>query len=450
MSITRRRFLQTTSATAATIGTGYFVNPTPAQESKSPNERLNIASVGTVSRGEVNLRGVASQNIVAMADIDANSLERAGKIYVSARKYRDYRVMLEREADKIDAVLVSTPDHSHAPAAAMALRMKKHVYCEKPLTHTVYEARVLANLAKKNKLVTQMGTQIHARDNYRRVVELVESGAIGKVEEVHVWAGAVNAGAKFTTDTNAPAHVNWDLWLGPASERPYSEGVHPHRWRKFWDYGMGTLGDFGCHYMDLAHWALDLRHPTTVKATGPEPEEVSTPAWCIAEYEYPARGDLPPVSLTWYDSGKQPPQIAAFGVYGAGETLTAKTAKGQNGKGMALGGGQLFVGRKGMLWSNYNQRCLLPADKFTDYEAPEPYIAKSLGHYAEWLRGIKTGSPTTCNFDYAGALTEAVLLGTVAFRSGEKVEWDAKNLKVKNSEKAQHFIHKEYRKGWTL
>ena len=445
--LTRRRFVQTTAAAAAA---GCFVNPGPAAEPDSPNERINIAAIGAGGRGRINMISCRTHNFVAIADPDSNMLERGGLLFPNARKYADYRVMLEKEEASTDAVLISTPDHSHAPAAAMALRLKKHVYCEKPLTHTVYEARVLANLAKENKVVTQMGNQSHASENFRRVVELIEKGAIGKVEEVHAWSGRVNTGGKFTKGTDAPAHINWDLWLGPAPQRPYSEGVHPYRWRRFWDYGNGSLGDMGCHYLDLAHWALNLRHPTTVKATGPKPDEVSTPAWCIAEYEYPARGDLPPVKLTWYDSGRLPPKIAAFGETERGETYTSKTVRGQNGRLMNLNGGLLFVGSKGMLWSNYNQRALLPAARFADYEAPEPYIEASLGHYAEWLGGIRTGGPTTCNFDYSGALTEAVLLGTLAFRSGEKVEWDAENLKARNSEKAQHLIHKEYRKGWTL
>ncbi len=434
----RRQFLQTTAA-AGLMGAGFHVNPAPAAESAAANEKLNIAAVGATGRAGANIAGVATQNIICIADVDRQLLDKGAARYPRARKYRDYRVMLEKEADKIDAVLVGTPDHSHAPAAAAALRLGKHVYCEKPLTHTVYEARVLAELAKEHKAVTQMGTQIHAGDNYRRVVELVESGAIGEVREVHVWAGAVYTGGKFTSGTPAPDHLDWDLWLGPAPQRTYSQGVHPFEWRKFWDYGTGSLGDFGCHYMDLAHWALRLRDPTRISAQGPAFDPVSTPAWCIVEYDYPARGDLPPVKLTWYDSGKRPPRVT---------TLGAVTD--QNGKPMNLGGGQLFVGAAGMLLSNYSQRCLLPKEKFSAFQPPDPYIPNSIGHHAEWLAAIKDGGPTTCNFDYAGALTEAVMLGTVAFRSGEVIEWDAKNLKVKNSEAAQQFVHKEYRAGWTL
>ncbi|MBP86379.1 MAG: oxidoreductase [Planctomycetaceae bacterium] len=436
--VTRRRFVQTTAA-AATIG--YFVNPTEAQESNSPNEKLNIAAVGATGRAGANVAGVSTQNIVAIADVDRSLLEKGSVKYANARKYRDYRKMLEKEEKNIDAVVVGTPDHSHAPAAAMALRLKKHVYCEKPLTHTVYEARTLANLAKENNLVTQMGTQIHSLDNYRRVVELIETKAIGEVKEVHVWASAVYTGAKFTTNTTAPDHLDWDLWLGPAQKRPYSEGVHPFKWRSFWDYGTGSLGDFGCHYMDLAHWALKLQNPTSVVAEGPAYDPVSTPAWCIANYEYPPREKLPALKLTWYDSGKKPEQL---------QRVVARGPKDQDGKPMSTNSGQLFVGDKGMLLSNYGQRSLLPTKDFSDFKPPEPYIAKSIGHHAEWLNAIKNGGPTTCNFEYSGGLAESVLLGTVAYRAGEKIEWDSENLKVTNSAKAQQFVHKEYRKGWTL
>jgi len=437
-SLDRRHFLQ---ATGATIAAGYFVSSAPAQESQSPNERLNLAAVGATGRAGANVSAVSSQNIIAIADVDQQLLDKGAERYPRARKYRDYRVMLEKESNKIDAVLVGTPDHSHAPASAMALRLGKHVYCEKPLTHTVKEARVLTELAKANSAVTQMGTQIHAGDNYRRVVELIEFGAIGPVGEAHVWANAVYTGGKFTTGTPAPPHVDWDLWLGPAPERSYSEGVHPFHWRRFWDYGTGTLGDFGCHYMDLTHWALKLRAPVQIAAQGPPVDPVSTPAWCIVDYEFPARGDLPPVKLTWYDSGKRPEMLAS---------LDPESLVDQSGRPMRFESGQLFVGRDGMLLSNYTQRCLLPAEKFADLTPPERTIPDSIGHHAEWLHAIKTGSDTTCNFDYAGALTETVMLGTVAYRSGKMIAWDTENLRVTNAPEAQQFVHKEYRPGWSL
>ena len=432
----RREFLKRSSAAAGSLAMGYFASPTSAAESNSPNERLNIAAIGTANRAAANISPLANQNIVALADIDANFLDQAGARFPNARKYQDFRVMLEKEADAIDAVVIGTADHTHAPAAAMALRLKKHVYCEKPLTHTVFEARTLARLAKRNNLVTQMGTQIHAGDNYRRVVELIQAGAIGQVTEVHVWSGEKYSGAKFTADKPAPAHVDWDLWLGPAPERPYSEGCHPFDWRGFWDYGSGALGDLACHHMDLSHWALNLRHPTKIAAQGPAPDPVSTPAWCVVEYEYPARAGLPPVKLTWYDSGRRPDLLATF--------------EDKEGKPIEWGDGQIFVGSEGMILAGYNHHLLLPEDKFVDYKRPEPTIPKSIGHHQEWVRAIKTGGPTTCNFDYSGALTEAVLLGTVSYRSGKALEWDAESLKVTNAPEAQALIHKEYRKGWTL
>jgi predicted dehydrogenase len=407
---------------------------------------LNIAAIGATGRAGANIQGCASQNIVAIADIDANLLEKGAASYPQARKYRDYRIMLEKESPKIDAVLIGTPDHSHAPATAMALRLGKHAYCEKPLTHTVQEARTIAELAQKNKLVTQMGNQIHAGDNYRRVVELVAAGAIGPIREVHVWAGAVYTGGHFTTDKPCPANLDWDLFLGPAPERPYSAGVHPFNWRKFWDYGTGTLGDFGCHYMDLAHWALKLTHPTTIHATGPDFDPVTTPAWCICTYEYPAREEMPPAKLVWYDSGKRPPLLESW----KAEAKPANGEKKKDPRSYDWNGGQLFVGEKGMILSDYSRHFLLPEENFTDFKPPEPSIPKSIGHHEEWLNAIKTGGKTTCNFAYAGALTEAVLLGTVSFRAGERIEWDAEQLKVKNSEKAQQYVHKEYRKGWVL
>lgn len=432
----RREFLQTGAAATSAAALGYYVNPTPAADSKSPNEKLNLAAIGTSGRAGADIAEVAGENIVALADCDGNLLDKAGAQYKNSRKYRDFRVLLEKESMKIDAVVVGTPDHTHAPAAAMAMKLGKHVYCEKPLTHTIFEARTLAELAKKNKLVTQMGSQIHAGDNYRRVVELVQGGVIGKVSEAHVWVSVKYDGRTLKTGGPTPAGLDWDLWLGPAPERPYSEGCHPFYWRWFWEYGTGGLGDFGCHYMDLVHWALDLRAPTKISAKGPPVDPISTTAGLTVEYDYPARRDLPPVKLTWYDGGKKPDILA-----------TLKTA---DGKPLDFGSGQLFIGEHGMIISDYGRNMVLPAEKFADFKRPEPTIPASIGHHKEWLQAIRTGGPTTCNFDYSGALTEAVMLGVVAYRSGKSLEWDAANLKVTNAPEAQQFVHKEYRKGWVL
>ena len=408
-------------------------------------DKLNIASIGVHNRAAANLKGVATENIVALADIDRDLLEAAGEKYPNARRYRDYRVMLEKEAENLDAVVVSTPDHSHAPAASMAMKLKKHVYCEKPLAHTIYEARTLAELAAREGLVTQMGTQIHAEENYRLVVELVQSGAIGDVKEVHVWVGVDYSGRRLTTGGQEPSHVDWDLWLGPSPSRPYCEsvkedgsviGVHPFNWRWFWDYGTGSLGDFACHWMDLPHWALKLMHPSRISATGPTPLLESTSSGLVVTYEYPAREDMPPVTLKWYDGGKKPEILA-----------TLKDAKGEP---LDRKSGQLFVGSEGMILSNYSEHMLLPVEKFAGFKPPDPFIPRSIGHHQEWIQAIKSGGSTTCNFDYSGALTEAVLLGVVSYRSGQTLEWDAPSLRVTNSAAAQQLIHKDYRKGWTL
>lgn len=436
VSLNRRHFLGNSllaGGVAAAFG-GFFTEAAPAQL-ESPNARIRIAGVGTTGRAGADLRAVASQDIVAIADVDLGLLEKGGQPFPKARQYQDFRVMLEKEEDNIDAVVIGTPDHTHAPAAAMALRMGKHVYCEKPLTHTVYEARTLANLARERDLVTQMGTQIHAGDNYRRVVELVQSGLIGPVRRVHVWKDIKYNEGRFE-NAPQPKNLNWDLWLGPAPQRPYSKGVHPFRWRHFWEYGSGGLGDFGCHFMDLPHWALDLHHPDRIEAKGPSVDGVTTAGWMICDYYYPARGDKPPVHLTWYDGGMRPAVLS--------------TLRDKNGLPFNFPGGQLFVGDGGMVLSDYSRNVLLPADGGLDEQRPEPTIPPSIGHHEEWLQAIRDRGQTTCNFDYSGALTEAVLLGIVAYRSGESLQWDGAKLRVTNSAKAQEWIHREYRQGWSL
>lgn len=428
--MSRRKFLrQTTACAAVTAAANVMIVPSWAV---SPNEKLNIAVIGVAGRGAANLGGVASENIVALCDVDKNSLDGAAKRFPQAKLYSDFRKMLPEVAPQIDAVVVSTPDHTHAAPGVMAMKMGKHCYCEKPLTHCVYEARLMTDLSKANRLATQMGTQIHAEDNYRRVVELVQSGAIGPIREVHVWSGASYHGGKRPTETPpVPANLDWDLWLGPAQYRPYHPAYAPFRWRGWADFGNGGLGDFFCHYCDLAFWALKLRYPTTVEAEGPEREAESCPAWLIVHYEFPQRENLPPVKLTWYDGGKRPP--------------IQKEQKLPD-----WGSGVLFVGEQGMLQADYGRHVLLPEAKFAGFQPPPQTIPKSIGHHREWIEACKTASPTTCNFDYSGPLTEAALLGTVAYRTGEKLQWDGANLKATNCPAADTFIRKAYRDGWTL
>ena len=425
----RRDFLRS-SAAAASAAT--LAVPAFAQQ-KSPNEKLNVAVIGVAGRGGAQLGAAAGmENVVALCDVDANRLGGAAARFPKAKAYADFRKMLEEMDKQIDAVTVSTPDHTHAPASVMAMRMGKHCYCEKPLAHNVFEARTAAEVAKKNKLATQMGTQIHATDNYRRVVEMIQSGAIGPVTEVHVWCGKNWGGGRRPKDTPpVPKHISWDLWLGPAPQRPYHPCYLPANWRRWWDFGNGTLGDMACHYMDLPFWALKLRHPTTVEAEGPPVDPEGCATKLIVRYEFPQRGNLPPVKFTWYDGSNRPtfpPEwkipVAAAGV--------------------------LFVGKEGQLRADYGSRKLYPEKKFADYKPPEPSIPGSIGHHKEFFVACKTGGPTTCNFDYSGALSEAVLLGNVAYRVGKKLQWDGAKLEATNCPQAKQYVRREYRKGWTL
>ncbi len=426
----RRDFLKTATAGTAAISAGLWTGGAMA-ESRSANQKLNIACIGAANRAAADIAGVLGENIVALVDVDKTYLDRKLKEIPNARPYADYREMLEREKGKIDAVVVGTPDHHHAPATIRAIRQGLHVYCEKPLTHTVREARLIAEAAKKHGVATQMGTQIHAGNNYRRVVEIIQSGAIGDVTDVHVWVGkGWGGGERPKGGQEPPATLSWDLWLGPAPKRPFVPGrYHPAQWRRWWDFGQGTLGDMGCHYMDLPFWALKLRHPTSCVAEGPKVHPETCPLGLIVHYEFPQRGNLPACKLTWYDGNKTPKKVA-------GERVP--------------GSGVMFIGSEGKMFANYGSYKLFPKDKFASYMPPEPTIPNSIGHHAEWIKACKDGSPTTCNFDYSGALTEAVLLGNVAYRVGKKIEWDAANLKATNTSEADQYISKQYREGWEV
>ena len=426
--ISRREFIRKSAAG----GTALAIAMPALADTASANEKLNVAVVGVAGRGAGNLGGVSNQNIVALCDVDDNRLGGAAVRFPKAKTYNDFRKMLDEMDKQIEAVVVSTPDHCHAPASVMAMKMGKHCYCEKPLTHNVHEARVAAELAAKNKLATQMGTQIHATDNYRRVVELVQAGAVGPVTDVHVWCGKGWGGGERPTDTPpVPKNIHWDLWLGPAPYRPYHPLYMPGQWRRWWDFGNGTLGDMACHYMDLPFWALKLRHPVTVEVEGAEVHPETCPLALTVRYEFPGRDDMPPVNFTWYDGSYRPSVLKEKGL-------------------PEWGSGVLFIGREGMLLADYGRRQLYPEAKFADYQPPEPTIPDSIGHHQEWIVACKTGSPTTCNFDYSGALSEAVLLGNVAYRAGQKLQWDAKNLKATNCPEADRYLRREYRPGWTL
>lgn len=429
--LNRRNFVKSTGlATLATATSGVWTSSAPAQ-SNSALEKLNIACIGTANRAAEDVNGVAGESIVALCDVDKNYLDRQAKNFPGVRLYADYREMIAAEAKQIDAVVIGAADHHHAPAAIRTIREGLHCYCEKPLTHTVEEARIIAEAAAEHNVVTQMGTQIHAEDNYRRVVEIIQSGAIGDVTDVHVWVGkGWGGGERPAGAKEPPAHLNWDLWIGPAPYRPYWPGrYHPAQWRRWWDFGGGTMADMACHYMDLPFWALELRHPTSCEANGPAVHDETCPLGLQVKYEFPARGTMPATKLTWYDGNMIPGEIDGEQVPGAGV---------------------MFIGTDGKMFADYGSYKLFPTEKFAGFEPPAQTIPNSIGHHAEWIKACKDGSPTTCNFNYSGALTETVLLGNVAYRIGKRLEWDAKTLTATNAPEADKLIRKEYREGWEV
>jgi predicted dehydrogenase len=438
---TRRQFLVRGGLGASALAAGF-----PAVlRARSPNEKLNIAIIGSGGRGAGNLAAVSHENIVALCDVNEGNLEAAARKHPQARKYLDFRKLYDRASD-IDAVVISSTEHTHALATLPALQLGKHVFCEKPLTHTVWEARVITEAAKQAGVATQMGIQIHAGSNFRRVVELVQSGAIGDVTEAHVWVGrswgrqSEEAARRhndivFVTERPqesmpVPEGLHWDLWLGPAPERPFHEVYFPGpKWYRWWDFGGGTMSDLGSHFNDLPFWALKLRYPLTVEASGPPPHSEIAPASMTVTYEFGSRGKLPPVKLVWYQGEEKP------GIW-------------REGKIPQWGSGMLFVGSKGMLLSDYGKHVLLPEEQFEDFTRPDPFIPESIGHHQEWVHACKTGAETTCNFDYSGPLTESNHLGNVAYRLGKKLIWDGENVAARNAPEAAGLIRREYRQGW--
>ncbi len=387
----RRAFLIYGGAAAATAALGscqlFAGSPRVRLRRSGP---LNLGVIGVGGRGADNLAGVAGENIVALCDVDATHLAAAAVGFPKAAHFADYHDMIEKVA--LDAVVISTPDHTHAPATLAALRAGLDVYCEKPLTHTLEEARSITEAARKYRAVTQMGTQIHAGDNYRRVVELIRAGAIGRVREAHCWVGKSWGGGERSKDTPAvPEGLNWKLWLGTAPPRPYHPDYHPAGWRRFWDFGTGTLGDMGCHHLDLPFWALGLEKPNHVHAEGPPVSEETAPTAMRVRWIFPS------VDLWWHDGGLRPLQFA--------QGLLPE-----------WGDGTLFVGEGGLLLADYDRHVLLPEPKFLTFVRPPPSIPASVGHHKEWLDACRTRGSTSCNFDYAGPLTETVLLGVKAYR----------------------------------
>lgn len=398
-------------------------------------DRLRVGFVGIGGRGASNFKGVSDVkevvDVTAICDVDRRTLEGGLKSFPNARTYTDVRKMLD--AGGLDAVVVSTPDHTHAYAAVASLRAGHHVYCEKPLARTVSEARAITDEARRQNRVTQIGTQIHSGDNYRRVVEWVRSGRLGKIEDVHVWVNSSYGGMDWPSQVEEPpAYLDYDSWLGPVEPVPFSTEWVPFKWRHWWRFGGGSLADFGCHYMDLPHWALGLRHPEKVELLdGPEPHPDSTPQWLIVRFTHPEAAGRPPVRVTWYHGGKRP------------DFLTPEQVK-------AYGSGVWFQGSKGSLIANYGRHELVQTQGMKKTEAPPQVIAPTIGHHREWVMAILGRARTTCPFDYSGPLSETALLGNVAFRAGSGFTWDAANLKAVDLPRADEFIQHRYRKGWSL
>lgn len=423
----RRRFLYQSAVgmSAAALGAPLIA----ADKKRPPGERLRVGVIGVNGQGAANLAGVAKEDIVALCDIDETRAGAARQAHPHAKFYQDFRRVLDHK--EIEAVVVSTPDHMHAIPVVMAMRAGKHIYCEKPLAHSVHEVRTMMALAAENKIVTQMGTQIHALDNYRRVVEIVRAGVLGPIERVQVWCHR-RPDVRRLAPKPVPATFAMDLWLGPAPAHPYDMAYIPFHWRWFWTFGGGVLADMACHFMDLPHWALDLRAPVRVEAAGKKdsPGDQDVPDIIQVDYRYPARADMPAVHLTWYS-----------GVPGPGLDSKAPFE--------GFSDGVLFEGSKGKLVADYTRHRLLPEKEFEGFVAPKPTIPTSVGHHREWLDAIRAGGTTTCNFAYSGALAETVLLGNVAFRCGKAFAWDDTAGKADVPEAAA-FLRRDYRKGWSL
>ena len=449
--MTRREFMGSTATGAA----AFMIIPRHVLGGRGyspPSDTLNIGCVGVGGKGSSDIRSVSSENIVALCDVDDTKMSRFLKSkrnnpqqkekFEKARKYHDFRIMMEKRKD-IDAITVSTPDHTHAVIAMMAIKMGKHVFVQKPLTHTIKEARMLTQAAKKANIVTQMGNQGHAREGARLINEWVWDGAIGDVHEIHAWTNrpiwpqGIEAPSEIPS---VPPTLDWDLWLGPAPWRPYHPAYVPFRWRGWRDFGTGSLGDMGAHIIDQPFWTLKLGHPTSVQASSSKFTKDSYPLASVVHYEFPARAEMPPVTMTWYDGGLMPPRP---------EELEAGRMMGDS------DGGAMFKGDKGtLMYCTYSgSPRLIPEEKMQEYKRPEKSIPRSPGIHEEWIEAIKQGKKSTTDFSYSGLLTQVMLLGNVAILMKEhntKLLWDGEKMEITNLPEANALLHKEYRTGWSL
>jgi predicted dehydrogenase len=435
----RREFLRNSAFTGIGI---WVVDKSWAQGNQTPNERVNFGCIGVGGKGDSDTADAARLgNVVAICDVDENTLNQAAAKYPNAKPFRDYRKMLEVMGKQIDAVTVSTPDHHHATAASLAMQMGKHCFTQKPLTHSIYEARRLGDLARRMRVATQMGNQGTAGSGLRKDAALVQAGVLGRVTEVHVWTNRPiwPQGVDRPAQAPVPSNLDWELWLGPAPKRPYGPGYHGFAWRGWWDFGTGALGDMACHTVNMPFMALDLRDPISVVAQTSGHNKDSYPRSSRIVYQFPANRKRGPLTMTWYDGGQLPPKELFTG--GKFEDLIAD--------GKIPDSGSLIVGAKDKLYT--------PGDyggggRFI-YNDPAPVaFTESPGHFEEFIRAIKGGVPAASNFpDYSGPLTETILLGNLAvWADGKKIEWDAKALKAKNAPEVSHIIRPTYRAGYSV
>ena len=437
--INRRNFI----LKSALASSSFFIVPRHVLGGKgyqAPSDKLNIACIGVGGKGKVDVREVNSQNIMALCDVDEKRAANTFNQYPNAKKYKDFRRMLEENEKDIDAVTISTPDHTHAVMAMMAINMGKHVFLQKPLTRTIDETRQITEAARKMKVATQMGNQGHANEGPRILNEMIWAGMIGKVDRAHVWTNRPiwPQGIKERPNEkpSVPGTLDWDLWLGPAPFRDYHPAYVPFKWRGWWDFGCGALGDMGCHLVDFPYWALNLGHPEAVDASSTPVYKETAPVGSTVHYYFPEKEDQPAVHLTWYDGGILPPHPKGLEKYTIDDHI----------------GGVMFEGEDGIIVYRYveDRPVLIKDGKEVDYQLPEQQMERSPGHYEEWINACKGGKPAMANFEYSGPLTEIVLLGNLAIRSGKRLEWDADNLQVTNVSGANQYIREDYRMGWKL
>lgn len=431
---TRRDFMKTTAAASAGMWfVGNQLHAEEGQKAKSPNERIQFGCIGIGGKGSSDTTDASKHGeVIGICDIDAQRLKGAANKYKSAEAFADFREMLDKLGDKVDAVTVSTPDHTHAVAAAAAMNMGKHCFCQKPLTHSVYEARYLAELARKQGVKTQMGNQGTASAGLRKAAALIEAGVLGELQEVHVWTNRPvwPQGGDRPAPKPKPDHVAWDLWIGPAPFREYAPGYHPFAWRGWWDFGTGALGDMACHTFNMPFMATNLRNPTAIEAEHSGHNKDSYPKWSVINFDFPATDKRPAIKVTWYDGGKRP---------------DASLLDGQQ----PARSGALVIGSQGKLYSagDYGSSYKL----LGDIKEPEVEFTRSPGHFTEFAQAIQGGPEAVSNFpDYAGPLTETILLGNLAVWAGKRVEWDAKSLQATNAPEVAKVVKPDFREGWSL